>query len=497
MTDTPAARPRRFGAAMAAAGMMYNQAVTVLSGVLIGRVVGAGDYGISNIAKNLFQVAVIVAPLGLDLALQRYLAGDNGNDPARRGVLARLRLLAIAVAIIPAIVLASGLAPWLAEHVYRYRDFAAVLLVTFAALPFAADAAVLGGAYRGVRDPGPTIIATQIVVPTARVLLTVVLFLFGYRLWAIIAATTAAQVAGWLFVSWRGRRDFGGSRGQGSWTGAREVLGFSWALGLALLITSLTKSVDVLVLGHFRPSVEVGRYVAVQLLVQMLTIFSAALGQTLGAQVAARYEAGDTAGIERLLIDNMRRIALAASPIYAIILFWGDRIDLVLGPSFVVDWHVVILLATNQYLFALFAYTGYGLSMTGRHRFEAGLLGCGLAATVVLCLLLVPRYGAPGAAVGTLAAVGGASVAQFFYTRRLLGLRLFRWSIFVPTLIAVVAAGLVRIAATPIDPRSFLSTALSVIVALGVYGAIAMAFLLQSDERQRVLRVLPFARFRG
>ena len=497
LTKTPAKPRFRFNAGFAAAGMIYNQAVTVLSGVLIGRIVGAADYGIANVAKNLFQIAAIVTPLGLDLALQRYLAGEGGGERHRHAVLAWLRRLTFMLALIPVAVLAVGLGPWLAAHVYRFRDFAGVIVVTFAALPFATDAAVTGGAYRGLRRPAPAVLATYVLMPTARVAIAVALFLIGWRLWAIVAATAAAQTLSWLYVFVRARRDFAAPPEPGTWTSARRVLSYSWAMGVALVVTTATKSVDVLVLGHFRPSLEVGRYVAVQLLVQMLSIFSAALGQTIGASITQRYQAGDIAGVEQLLVDNMRRVALAAAPLYAIILFWGDRIDLVLGPSFVVQWPVVALLATNQLLFALFAYTGYGLSMTGRQNIEAALLGGGLAATLVLCLLLVPVWGAVGAATGTLVAVGGASIAQFAFTRRLLGVRLFRASLLTPLLMAVAIAGVVRLAAQPFDPRTFASTAASVLFALAIYGAAALACLLPPLERARVLAVLPVLRRRG
>jgi O-antigen/teichoic acid export membrane protein len=44
-----------------------------------------------------------------------------------------------------------------------------------------------------------------------------------------------------------------------------------------------------------------------------------------------------------------------------------------------------------------------------------------------LCLLLIPRYGAMGAAIATSCAVLAESILLFFVTKRRLGLHVFVW----------------------------------------------------------------------
>lgn len=494
-SDEPMTRRRDFNAGFVAAGMIYSQAVTVISGVLIGRIVGATDYGVANVAKNLFQIAAIVTPMGLDLALQRYFAGRLGDDPHQRATLRALRLLTGLLALLPVIGLALGFGGWLESRFYRYAGFEWIILATFAALPFATDAAVTGGAYRGIRRPAPAILATYVIQPTARIAINAVLFLLGWRLWGIIAATTTAAILSWLYVFVRARRDFPAGRdGAGdAWASSKTVLSYSWAMGVALVITMITKSVDVLVLGHYRPPGEVGRYVAVQLLVSILALFSAALGQTLGASITERFEAGDLTGVERLLTDNARRIAIVAAPLYAIILFWGDRLDLILGSSFRARWEVVALLATNQLLFAIFAYTGYGLSMTRRQTTEVSLLVGGLVAMITASLVLVPRFGDVGAAAATVIVIGGLSILRFVVVRCLLDVRLLRWNTLLPIPVAIAIAAVVRFGGATLDTRTFVSTAAAAILSLMLYAIVAARFLLSRED----LAVLPLLRSKG
>lgn len=65
---------------------------------------------------------------------------------------------------------------------------------------------------------------------------------------------------------------------------------------------------------------------------------------------------------------DIRRVALQPAPIFAAVLFLGNRIDIVLGLSFAVDFAIVADASTNK-----FRYGGFALSMTGWHRRETGL----------------------------------------------------------------------------------------------------------------------------
>lgn len=496
-SDPPQAK--RSGVGFAAMGMIYNQAVTAISGVLIGRIVGATDFGIANVAKNLFTIVLIMTPLGLDLALQRYMGSGEGSREHRLATLSRLRLLAMAVALIPLLVLAAGLAPWLHAHVYPYRDFAMVLIVTFAVLPFATDAAVTGGAYRGERNPAPAVMGTYVLVPTARVLLSIALFLLGWRLWAIVAATAAAQLLSWFYVFLRARRDFVEkpvvpADCEQVWRSSKVVLGYSWAMCIALLVTTLTKSVDVLVLAHYRPSDEVGRYAAAQLLVSLLIIFSVALGQTLGARVSERHVAGDMYGVEHLLRSNARLIGLVVAPLYAMIVFWGDRAHLILGESFDLEWKVIVLLATSQFAVAILSFSGYALSMTGRHKREAGILLVGLVVAIALNLLLVPRFGDIGAAFATLCAVAGTNVIRARAVRALLNIKIWDTRALLPAAIAVAIAGALRLALDPFPINIWLSTIAGAGLTGMIYALIANRWLLTAEDRKLVPVLKRFSR---
>src|SRR5205814_3890597 len=176
------------------AAMIYAKVLGFAAGIVIARVIGATQYGMFNVARSVFENFSIVSPFGLDLALQRHLGSAPEHLSARLRQLRFFRVVTFSLAIIPPLLAATGLSNYVEQSIYRYPDFANVLLVTLIALPFATDIAVLGGAYRGVLNPAPFMLANFVVQPTVRLIIMGLLFVLGYRLWAVVVATCASYI---------------------------------------------------------------------------------------------------------------------------------------------------------------------------------------------------------------------------------------------------------------------------------------------------------------
>jgi O-antigen/teichoic acid export membrane protein len=191
----------------------------------------------------------------------------------------------------------------------------------------------------------------------------------------------------------------------------------------ASLIFSSFRSVDSLFLGYFGSAADVGQYGAVIMVAQLIGLLGLALGQTLGARIALCHRNSDIAGMERLLAENIRLTSLFSAPVFAAIVFWGDRIDLVLGPTFAVDASVVSIVAARMLVQTMFGCSGFVLSMTGRHLRETGLLGIGLLASVVLCFALIPGYGQIGAALAGFISLSMVNVSRYAVVRSVFGIK--------------------------------------------------------------------------
>ncbi len=409
---------------IAGSGTIYQQCATFLTGVIVARVLGAADYGVFNLARNLVDTTSILTRAGLDSGLQRYFGESRAaaDQAARVLVLRQLRLVVSVLALLPVIAVALGLGRVLEENVYPHAGFAQLLLVLALGLPFFSDLTALGGAYRGSLKLAPTVLAECVLMPTARLLIIVVLFLAGWRLWAVALGTTLGAVLASAWLALRARRDFvAPPQPAPSWTQARHVLGYSGVMAGAILVTTLTSAMDILTLGRYVSAEQLGQYSLAKTLFLLTGFFATAFSQGLGGMVADRHMRGDSAGLLHVTRQTFQWIALGTLPVFAVFLLWGAQLAQLFGPSFAISTAVVAWLAGGQFVLALFGPMGWVLSMTGRHVLEFRILASGLVVAVVLCAIAVPSHGQLGAAIASFCAIAFVNGARMLYVRRALG----------------------------------------------------------------------------
>jgi len=486
------ARPRRVlgRASIVAAGAVYRQGLSFVSGLIVARVIGAADYGIFNLARNLVEMTGIFTRLGLDLGLQRFFGESNtAQDRASRTeMLRRVRLLTCALALLPVIAVALGLGRFLEANVYHYSGFAQVLLCLSLALPFLTDIGVLGGAYRGILKLTPSVIAECILLPTIRLAVIVILFMAGWRLWAVVVGTTLGSVLASAFLAMRARSDFArvAHAQPRPWSSTFRVVGYSSVLAGSMIVTALTTNMDTLMIGHFRTAQELGQYSLVKTLLILTGVFGAACGQGLEALVADRYFRGDLQGMVHVMSVTARLIALVTVPIFAIFLFWGAPITHLFGPSFVTPQPVVSWLAASPFVAMIFWPSATALSMTGRHFLELRILCVGLVIAALLCWFAVPAYGQIGAAVAMCVSVAFANLARVVVVRRSIGALPFRSDIFVITAVGIALAGVSDLVVTQFALPPIWAVVCGIGCFVLVYGAAGWMHLLSESERSGI-----------
>jgi O-antigen/teichoic acid export membrane protein len=477
------------GAPLSALAMLYSQTLSFTVGILVARMIGASQYGVVNVARGILDVFGIVSPVGLDLALQRHLG--SGQASTRLGQLTVFRSATFVLGIAPAALTALGLGTYVEQSIFRYPDFANILLATLIALPFVTDLAVLGGAYRGVLNPDPSILASYVVQPTLRAVVMVTLFAFGWRLWAVVVGTSVSYVISWLILAVRARRDLAptGSTGGLDWADTLSVLRYSPSLAASMIFTTFIRSTDSLFLGHFGSAADVGQYGAVVMVAQLIGLLGFAIGQTLGARIALCHRNNDTEGMERLLAENIRLTSLFSAPVFAAIVFWGDRIDLVLGPTFAVDAWVASIVAARFLVQTIFGSSGFALSMTGWHLRETGLLGIGLAASVVLCFALVPGHGQIGAALAGFISLSVVNVSRYAVVRSVFGIQPIKLAAIKPIVWSLAVAGATDLLLRPLDDRTVLFTLFETVIFVICFAMSAWFVLATHQDREMIARL--------
>lgn len=476
-------------------GMLVQQGLTFASGVIVAHTLGPVAFGITSITRNLFALALIMAPLGLDLALLRHINERRAIDAALMGEIALMRRYVATVSVVVLAGAALAFGPMLEHYVYHTAGFSRYLTLAFIAFPFAADTALMAASFRGLHRPIFASIANLYVQPVARILFLIGFIIAGFGISGVILATSCGAIASALVLSISFAR-FTGRIAGGTPVDAKEqranvnrVFSYSTWLAATLLMGGLLRSVDVLVLGYFRPSYEVGSYAAIASIAQIIMICPQAASQSLGARIARHFHAGDTARMKRDLQDYLRVAGLMTAPLFGGVAAFGPWLTLVFGTRFDFSASLSLNLSAVYYISAIFAPFGYTLSMTGAHKKELGILAVGAIGAFALCCALAPRYGGNGVAVAITVGYLGMTMARTMVVARRSNIRVGSMADAVPPLACLGAGLLVKHLHDLAFPTLGWFDAAPFVLAYGaMVAAIYRLSILTAGETQYILR---------
>ncbi|MGP9813897.1 lipopolysaccharide biosynthesis protein [Rhodopseudomonas sp. NSM] len=251
------------------------------------------------------------------------------------------------------------------------------------------------------------------------------LFVLGFQLGAV-AAMAASCAAVWLAMIGQMialNRRLAGHVASGP--RAYDVRGWLATSLPILLVESfylLLSYTDVLVLQQFRSAEEVGVYYAVVKTLALVSFIHYAMSATTAHRFTEYHAAGDK---DRLAAYVKHAIAWTFWPSLAatlMLLALGKPLLWLFGPQFTQGYGIMFVAAIGLMVRAAIGPVERLLNMLGHQNMCALAYALAFAVNLVLCLVLVPRFGGYGAAAATSVALTFETVLLFWIVRKRLGL---------------------------------------------------------------------------
>ncbi len=202
----------------------------------------------------------------------------------------------------------------------------------------------------------------------------------------------------------------------------RSLLSSSTPMMFSSSMIFIIFSIDVLMLGYFRTSEEVGVYRIISQISSLNVIFLIVFGTIVGPKISNLNSKGDQQELKKVIRSSTKLIFFATAPIFLTILIFSKKILSFFGPEYALEQHVLILLATAQFLYAVSGFVDLTLNMTGRQKVYTRITTSSAIANILLNIILVPLYGLEGAALSTAASVLLTNFISLIYIKRKLNL---------------------------------------------------------------------------
>ena len=380
-------------------------ALNYLLQVVLARALSVVDFGLFAYVQSMASILALLAALGFSTSLMRFVAAYrvNGQLALLRGVIeSSATAVGLATLVLVVLLVIAGLQFSGQRTVFLW---AAALFV-----PLTVDV-WRESCMRGLQRTAAAIFPRQVLMPAVGVLVVV--------LCGVSQASTALAVVAvsMVLLEW------------GAIMQLRKALGFladttpahqtrAWLAsslpmgGTALATLGITRW-DLVAVGAWVGVEAAGPYAAASRTALLASLAARVVNLVVGPFLAELYHAGELQRFRRLIVLAAVGTGLAGAPLVILVLWHPQWVLSIFGEGYRGAALLLQVLVCGQFVNLLTGPAGLALAMSKYERLNLMLTLAASMLSLVGLAVLVPAYGALGAALATSMALIALNLAQF------------------------------------------------------------------------------------
>ena len=475
------------GGTLNVVGFMVSGALGFVLTIVVTRGLGDSGAGVFFSAVAVFTILANVTELGADTGVVRFVAAYRAQG-RQRDVVPTIKIavvpaaiasvLAAVVAVIGADVVASTFARDRPDDVARFLR----LIGPF--LPFATVSAVVLAVTRGFGSMRPFVGIESMAKPALRPALILVLGIGGLTTREVALgwgapealACAASFVALMVLVRRAEPRSVDAAPARSMGELAAAFWRFAAPRGLAAAFQVSVFWVDVLLLGRYRPSGDVGVYAAASRVAMVGTFALQAIRIAIAPQISGLLARGEREAAQTVYQTSTWWLIAVSWPVFLLLAVFARTTLSIFGPGFTEGGTALTILSI-----AMLVNLGTGnvtvvLLMGGKSSWNLFNTAVAIVVNVGLNIALIPRYGMEGAAMAWAATIIVENLLALAEVWVFLGMRPFGRGYLPVTSAAVVCVGGVAVLARAVVGDGVAGLLLACAVAAPAYAG-ALWFL--------------------
>jgi len=494
------ARRQIRGSSLLLVGQLLAKGVNFGVQVMIVRYLSQSDYGAFAYGLSIVALGQSIATFGLDRAITRYVTIYHEQRDYNKlfGTLLMVVTLIASLGLTMALLLRG--APGLAARVLGSEPEAfSLLLILIFLSPVQALDSVLVGMFAVFASSRSIFFRKYVLGPSLKLSVVLLLILLRSDVYFLAGGYLAASILGVAIYTtvlirvMRAQGVFDHFNRKAIEIPWREILSFTIPLLTSDVLYAVMNTMDVIVLERSRGSLDVAALRAVHSTAVLNSLVMTSFALLFTPFAARLFARNDREGINNLYWQTAIWIAVISFPIFALTFSVAQPITLLLyGQRYAQSGIILALLSLGYYFNAALGFNGLTLKVYGRVRYSVVINVLAGVFNLGAILLLIPRYGALGAAIGTTSALIVHNILKQAGLRLGTGINLFEWRYFrVYLVILLCALGLLLVQVVTSAPV-YVSIALAALASTVVIGLNRK--LLKVGQNFPELLRLPFVR---
>lgn len=394
--------------------------------IFLGRTIGADGLGIINLSFRIVQILMIIGLLGMPQVIIKEVAiARNQNNLSQIGnVMHTVYLINGSITFLLSIVVIIS-APWISETLFHEPNLTWPLIIAVIVMTPMVFSRIFSSGLIGFKKIWQSNLVDQTLSIAITGVLLLAIWIFNVPITvngvAIAYAIGRVGVAFSIGIYWR---TIYNSKEHRTYIGK---LLFNTAKHLIVVsaATVLFNSLDMIFLGFFENSEQVGLYSVAKRLSLLTIFFLQITNSTISPKIAALYKEGRINEIETMVRRVTFGLMIIGSLFLLIFIFFGKQILSIWGTQFVDSYVILIILTLGQLVNIGTGAVGIILVMTGNEKVQKNISLTFLAINLFLNIALINLYGAIGAAIAATLTIAGINIAKIIYVNKKTRINLF------------------------------------------------------------------------
>lgn len=397
------------GSSIAFAFKLFSVILGYVFFYVLAKKLGAVGLGVFNTCFTVLILSSVIAKLGLDTALVKYIAEFVATDKKKHIYnlyFVSFGLIFITGAITGAIIyfLSNELSRLFFEDADQNKLFK---IIAFTIIPFAItqlNSEYFRGlkkiaAYSGLQNGTIYLIILMLVLfalPQNRSAEHIIQYLLFTSLFLMLISSF------FIFGESISLNKQKGSEPNDMGIGKRKLISVSLPMLFSNSLFLVMNWTDTLMLSAFHGEDAVGIYNIALKIASLNTIALIAINSIASPKFSEIYSSEGKRRFRRIVQQTTALACFISLPVFIVILSVPERILEVFGQEFVIGKTALIILSVGQIVSAFSGSTMIVLNMTGREKVGRNILIITAVINIVVNYLLIPQYGIVGAAIATM-----------------------------------------------------------------------------------------------
>jgi O-antigen/teichoic acid export membrane protein len=423
------------GSTLLLGGRVISMAANFAGQVLIVRYLSKSDYGAFAYVMSLISLGSSLVVFGMDRTITRFapIYKEKGEYHNLFGAMIIMVSTIFSLGFF-LVLLVFSFRGWISESFIKDQRQVNLLLLLIVLVPIQAFDSLLVGMLAIFAKPSAIFFRRYILGPGLKILVVLSIILLQSNVYFLSAGYMVAGALGVVIYSGVLIQNL---RKQELWKHfnikkikfpIKEVFGFSIPLLSTNFVYILRSQMVIVMLKYFHSTLDVASFRAVQPTADLNTVVIQSFAFLFMPTIARMFAKEDQDRINDLYWQSAVWITVISFPIFLVTFSLAKPLTLLLfGEKYAQSGSIMALLALGYYFNAALGFNADTLRVYGRLRYTVVIDFLSMLIGFGLSLILIPQYGAMGAAIGTCVTLIVYNILNHLGLKFLTKINLFEW----------------------------------------------------------------------